>query len=110
MSEPFIPKINLNERMETSKLNSTSFITPLRMKSVEQPETSDFKTVFSGLVENLNNQIEAPDQILSDAMMGHADVHDVMSAISKAEIQVSLATTVVGKVIQAYEKISQINI
>ena len=103
----FTPKINLFERIEPSKISTN---VPMRMKSIEQPETSDFKTVLSGLVENLNQTANAPDQVLNDAMTGSADIHDVMSAIQKSDIQINVATTVVGKVIQAYEKISQIQI
>ena len=103
----FTPKINLFERIEPSKLSTS---TPMRMKSIEQPETQDFKTVLTGLVDNLNQAANAPDQVLNDAMTGSADIHDVMSAIQKADIQVNVATTVVGKVLQAYEKISQIQI
>ena len=100
------PKINLFERMEPSKLSTNA--PSVRMKSVEQPETADFKSVFSGLVENLNKEVNAPDEVLNEAMLGNADIHDVMSAIQKADIQVNIATTIAGKVIQTYEKISQI--
>lgn len=108
MTEGFSPKINLNDRMEPSKI--TTSLTPMRFKSVEQPETTDFKAVFSGLVENLNKDLNAPDELTKDALVGKADVHDVIAAISKSEIQVNVATTVVGKVIQTYEKIMQITI
>lgn len=110
MSQGFSPKINLFERMEASKLNSDSGISPMRLNSIEQPETADFKSVFSGLVENLNKDVSAPDKVLNDAMVDKADVHDVMAAISKAEIQMNIATTVTTKVIQTYEKIMQIQI
>ena len=108
MTEGFSPKINLNDRMEPSKITTT--LTPMRFKSVEQPETTDFKSVFSGLVENLNREMNAPDELTKDAMMGKADVHDVMAAIAKSEIHLNVATTVVAKVIQTYEKIMQIQI
>lgn len=109
MSQGFSPKINLFERMEPSKLHSEGF-QPMRMKSIEQPETTDFKGVLSGLVENLNREVSAPDQILGDAMVDKADIHDVMAAVSKAEIQMNIATTVTTKVIQTYEKVMQIQI
>ena len=108
MSEGFSPKINLGERTEPSKITTT--LTPMRFKNIEQPETTDFKSVFSGLVENLNKEMNAPDELTKDAMLGKADVHDVMAAIAKSEIQLNVATTVVGKVIQTYEKIMQIQI
>lgn len=104
----FSPKINLNDRIEPSKI--TTSLTPMRMKSIEQLETTDFKSVFTGLVENLNKDLNAPDELTKDALAGKADVHDVIAAISKSEIQVNIATTALGKVIQTYEKIMQITI
>jgi len=45
-------------------------------------------------------------------MMGseNVDIHDVMTAMAKAELAVNIATTATGKVIQAYDKIMQIQI
>ena len=40
----------------------------------------------------------------------NSNIHDVMTAIAKAEISVNVATTATGKVIQAYDKITQIQI
>ena len=40
----------------------------------------------------------------------NVDVHDVMTAMSKAELSITIATTVTGKVIQAYDKIMQLQI
>lgn len=110
MSESFSPKINLFERIEPSKLNTGTQMQPMRLSSIEQPQTADFKSVVSGLVENLNQEVSAPDRVINDAMMDKADIHDVMAAISKSEIQVNIATTVTGKIIQTYEKIMQIQI
>ena len=109
MSERFTQKINLNDRIEHSKISSTQ-LRNTRLNSVEQPETTNFKSVFSGLVENLNQELNAPDQLTKDAISGKADVHDVMAAIAKSEIQLNIATTTVGKVLQTYEKIMQIQI
>ena len=82
------------------------------MNRVEEPSTANFSSVMSGLVENLNTEMNAPDNLLKDAMMGNenVDVHDVMTAMSKAEISITVATTAVGKVIQAYDKIMQLQI
>ena len=38
------------------------------------------------------------------------DIHDVMIAMSKSEITVNVATQAVGKVIQAYDKVMQIQV
>lgn len=73
---------------------------------------TDFKTVLSGLVSNLNNEVEKPDQLLSQQMSGNPDVdiHDVMTAIAKAEIGVSLAAQVTSKVVTAYNTVMNISI
>ncbi len=79
---------------------------------VSNTQGSDFKTVLSGMVSNLNNEIEKPDQLLTEQMMGNSDVdiHDVMAAISKAEIGISLATQVTSKVVSAYNTVMNISI
>ena len=66
---------------------------------------SDSKSKSSG-------QMSLFDNLLKDAMMGseNVDVHDVMIAMSKAEIAINVATTATGKIIQAYDKIMQIQI
>ncbi len=112
MFNGFYPQYDLEARIQHTKLDSWGSIPSARMSRVEEPATSDFQSVMSGLVENLNTTMEAPDNLLKDVMMGseNVDIHDVMVAMSKAEISVNVATTAVGKVIQAYDKIMQIQI
>ena len=106
-----VPNIDVFSRLEPTKYTDMGSH-GLRFKSIEQPETTDFKAVFSGLVENLNNDLQKPDELLKQQMMGNenVDIHDVIIAINKSQTQVQLATTVTTKIIQAYEKISQISI
>ena len=40
----------------------------------------------------------------------NVDIHDVMAAMSKSEISVNVATQMIGKVINAYDRITQISI
>lgn len=113
MFNGFIPRYDLEARIQHSKIDSWGYDIPsARMNRVEEPSTADFSSVMSGLVENLNTEMNAPDSLLKDAMMGseNVDVHDVMTAISKAELSVTVATTITGKVIQAYDKIMQLQI
>ena len=81
-------------------------------EGVEAPETQNFKQVFSGVVEDLNTEMNAPDNLMKDVMSGNknVDIHDVMTAMSKSEIAVNVATQMVGKVINAYDRISQISV
>ena len=113
MFNGFYPRYDLEARIQHSKIDSWGHNMPsARMNRVEEVGTADFSSVMSGLVENLNTQMEAPDNLLKEVMMGsqNVDIHDVMTAMSKAELSVSIATTVTGKVIQAYDKIMQMQI
>ena len=113
MFNGFYPRYDLEARIQHTKLDSWGYDIPsARMNRVEEVGTADFSSVMSGLVENLNTQMEAPDNLLKDAMMGNqnVDIHDVMTAMSKAELAISVATNITGKVIQAYDKIMQIQI
>ena len=113
MFNGFYPRYDLEARIQHTKLDSWGYDIPsARMNRVEEVGTADFSSVMSGLVENLNTTMEAPDNLLKDAMMGseNVDIHDVMTAMSKAELAISVATTATGKVIQAYDKIMQLQI
>ncbi len=107
-----IPKINLYGGIETSKLDTQFNMPSARLDSIEQPGASDFKTVFSGLVENMNAEMEKPDALMVSLMNGdkNVDIHDVMTAMAKAELGISIATQITTKVIQSYEKITQIQV
>ena len=108
----FYPQYDLAGRIQHTKLDSWGDIPSARISRVEEPATTDFQSVMSGLVENMNTQMNAPDNLMKDVMMGseNVDIHDVMTAMAKAEIAVNMATTVTGKVIQAYDRIMQIQI
>ena len=111
MQNSYFPKYDLASRIQHTKFD-TGFNNRnlVRMESVEAPETQNFKQVFSGVVEDLNTEMNAPDNLMKDVMSGNknVDIHDVMTAMSKSEIAVNVATQMVGKVISAYDRISQI--
>ncbi len=111
ISNRLVPNIDVFTRIEPTKYTDMG-TQGLRFKSIEQPETTDFKSVFTGLVENLNQDISKPDELLKQQMMGNenVDIHDVIIAINKAQTEVQLATNVTTKIISAYEKVMQISI
>lgn len=110
MQDKFVPKVNLKLDIAETKLDSLD--NPFRMKSVENsPEVPGFKDVMTGMVKELDKTVKAPDQVLQDALLGNgADVHDVMIAMSKAEVGINIATQITTKVIQAYEKVMSIQV
>ena len=99
MFNGFYPRYDLEARIQHTKLDSWGYDIPsARMNRIEETGTANFSSVMSGLVENLNTQMEALDNLLKDAMMGsqNVDIHDVMTAMYKAELAVNVATTVTG--------------
>ena len=75
-------------------------------------QNTSFKDVLSGMVSNINSEISKPDQLLNEQMAGNTDVdiHDVMTAMAKADLGVSLATQMTSKVVSAYSTIMNISI
>lgn len=113
MFNSFYPQYDLAGRIQHTKLDTGVGQMPsARMSRVETHDTADFKQVMSGLVENLNTELNAPDNLLKDVMSGsnNVDIHDVMTAMAKSEISINVATQITGKVIQAYDKVMQIQV
>ncbi len=111
--ESFYPQYDLAGRIQHTKLDTGFADMPsARMSRVEDQASPDFKQVMSGLIENLNTELNAPDNLLKDVMSGskNVDIHDVMTAMSKSEISINVATQITGKVIQAYDKVMQIQV
>ncbi len=113
MFNSFYPQYDLAGRIQHTKLDTGfSNMEPARITRMEDKGMPDFKQVMSGLVENLNTELNAPDNMLKDIMSGskNVDIHDVMTAMAKSEISINVATQVTGKVIQAYDRIMQIQV
>jgi len=69
-----------------------------------------FKDCLSDMIVEMNEVTNKPKELTKDAMLGKADVHDVMAAVAQSELTVQAAATVTGKILQTYEKIMQIQI
>ena len=99
MFNGFYPQYDLAGRIQHTKLDTGLGDMPsARMSRVEDKAAPDFKQVLSGLAE--------------DVMSGskNVDIHDVMTAMAKSEISINVATQITGKVIQAYDKVMQIQV
>jgi flagellar hook-basal body complex protein FliE len=67
--------------------------------------------VFGQLLQSLNETARQPDQMMYDTMVtGRVDVHELMVANAKAELALTVTTQVATKVIQAWDKIIQIQV
>ncbi|MDH4379996.1 MAG: flagellar hook-basal body complex protein FliE [Vampirovibrionales bacterium] len=75
---------------------------------VQAPKFGD---VLGGLANNLNTTMKAPDTMLREhALYGTHEIHDIMIANSKAELAVNLTAQFTTKVMQAYDRILQIQV
>lgn len=110
MSNPFFPKVQLQGEIADTKVYG--FNSPLRLEGLgDSPDVPSFKDMMTNMTSNLDKTVKAPDQIMQDAIVGNnADIHDVMIAMSKAELGLNVATQATTKVLQAYEKIMSIQI
>ena len=106
----YVPKLNLISSMQDSKLNSN--IPSMRLDSVNsENKIASFSQTIIDMTKNLNEVANAPDVAMQDMLTGNgADIHDVITAINKAEMSVNIATQITTKVVQAYEKIMNIQV
>ena len=105
------PKMNLVGSISGSKLDT--FAPPMRMNSIDtENKVNKFSDTLLSMTKNLNEVANAPEVAMQDMLTGTngTDIHDVITAINKAEISVSVATQITTKVIQAYEKIMNIQV
>lgn len=123
MNNAFIPKIGMNAGSNpfqstlsghvSSSIGGMSgqLLGPQGLQSINGVQGSSFKDVLSNTLHNVDQTLQAPDALMKDAMTtGNVDVHDVMIANAKAELTLTIATQMTTKVIQAYDRILQIQI
>ena len=105
-----VPKLNLISSISNSKLNSN--MPSMRLDEINSDnKITSFSQTMVDMAKNLNEVANAPDVAMQDMLTGNgADIHDVITAINKAEMSVTIATQITTKVVQAYEKIMQIQV
>jgi flagellar hook-basal body complex protein FliE len=106
MNIGYIPKLSLDGVKNPFQTGMVH-----KLETVADADKPNFKDALASLTENLNTTVTAPDTMMRDAMTtGTVDVHDLMIANAKAELLVSISTQVATKVVQAYDKILQIQL
>lgn len=110
MTNDFLQKVDLTGHIQNAPMEFNSM--PSINLDTTDETSSNFKDVMSGLAQNINQDLNAPDQLLKSAMAGdkNVDIHDVMTAMAKAELSINVTTQITTKVIQAYDKIMQISV
>ncbi|MGE0201436.1 MAG: flagellar hook-basal body complex protein FliE [Candidatus Melainabacteria bacterium] len=113
MQAGYIPKLSINKAANPFDLgvNPTSGTSAFALQPSHGAEKPSFHNVMMNTLGNVNETLAAPDKMMMDAMTtGTVDIHDVMIATSKAELTVTVASQVATKVVQAYDRILQIQI
>jgi flagellar hook-basal body complex protein FliE len=87
-------------------------LTPPTLDRLEAvPKITSFKNVLFDTMNNVNGITNKPTELMQEAMAGgNVDIHDIAMANTKAELAITLSTTAMTKVIQAYEKLTQIQV
>lgn len=66
---------------------------------------SDFKTILTRSVEEVNGLLNEADQSVQEMAAGKMDIHQAMAAVEKANVSVRLMVQVRNKMMAAYDEI-----
>ncbi|MBY0450296.1 MAG: flagellar hook-basal body complex protein FliE [Cyanobacteria bacterium] len=116
MNEGYVPKLSMGPRLEGFSgglSGGMSAIGAVSQNVFASPASqgASFKEVMMNSIGQVDQVLQKPDALVREAVTtGSVDVHDVMIANAKAELAVNVTTQIATKVIQAYDKILQIQI
>jgi len=107
--------INNPFRSNPADAMSGAKLAPQFRSQIEQTDPANqvsFKNVIMDTLQGVNETLSAPDDLMQQAMTGTSgvDIHDVMVANAKADLAINVATQVTTKIIQAYDRLLQIQI
>jgi flagellar hook-basal body complex protein FliE len=78
---------------------------------IDKTQKSAFENVLGTMVKDMDVSMKEPEQLMNRYLtVGDIDVHDVMMANAKSDITINVASQVATKIIQAYERIQQIQV
>ena len=99
------PNFNIDSPMSTSLQSQLSF------DQISGAEKPSFMQVVGKVLNQANETLAVPDTLMHSAMVGDSvDVHDVMVANAQADVVLNITTQAATKVLQAYDRIMQIQI
>ncbi len=107
-----VPNVNIFSKINSSMPVDDFSLKGFGVNSLQESEGSSFKSVLSGMVSSINSEIDKPDELMNRQLTGDSevDIHDVTTAIAKAELGITLASQVTSKVVAAYNAVMQISI
>jgi flagellar hook-basal body complex protein FliE len=71
---------------------------------------NSFGEVFAGMLGKVNKEMAASEELVHQAVVGKANLHDVMIQMAKEEVALGITTQAAGKFISTVEKLTQMQI
>jgi flagellar hook-basal body complex protein FliE len=109
----YTPKINpFTNTSNVAFKGAMSFPDTSRgISALDAPQKTSFKDVMGNLIKDTDNTLTKPDELMNRALTtGDVDIHEVMIANTKADMAINIVSQVATKVIQAYERVQQIQV
>ncbi|MBX2861234.1 MAG: flagellar hook-basal body complex protein FliE [Vampirovibrio sp.] len=117
MHNAYIPQLKLDISNTTAspgmigQVQTTSPMKSTFHTAQDGSKGPSFKDVVVNNLQGLNNTLHKPDELLHQAITtGNVDPHQVMIANAKAELTINIAAQTATKVVQAYDRIVQIQV
>jgi flagellar hook-basal body complex protein FliE len=103
MNIPYLPKLGAIDPFPKFQMD---------VMSLKPTGGSDFAGMLQKMAGGMNETTSKPDELLEALMRGdpNVDIHDVMIANSEAELAVNTTTQSLTKILQAYDRILQIQL
>ncbi len=74
-------------------------------------QKGSFMNVMANVAGDLNRTVESPNELMKRSLTSNdVDVHEIMIAVAKADMAINVSSQVLTKVIQAYERVQQIQV
>ena len=112
LDNKIVPNINIFSNLAGSMPIDDFSKQGFGMSSLGKVEGASFKDILTDLAGSIDADLKKPDQLLQAQMQGDesVDIHDVMTAIAKADLGVTMAVQMTSKVVNAYNTIMNISI
>ncbi len=100
--------------MKDITLQSVTGAMPLAVpaKQTEKaPQGAGFGEILNKSIEAVNNQMMEADELVQGLVSGqHANIHETMIALEKANVSFRLMTRVQAKLIEAYKEVARMQL
>lgn len=113
MEQPYVNAMSLTGPHTGNALRAGA-VQGFGMGGVQQAQPTGkgaFQNMLVDIAQNVNTTMAKPTQMLREtAANGTYDIHEVMLANSKADLTINIAAQFTTKIVQAYDRVTQIQV